>query len=54
MKWGNFIENFPYMLPVKCFLIWPHCFRGEDFLEIDPPETRIAFVNRSGQNEHYL
>jgi hypothetical protein len=21
---------------------WPDGFRGEDFLEIDPPETRIA------------
>jgi hypothetical protein len=32
----------PYMLPTKFRFIWPDGFRGEDFLEIDPPETRIA------------
>ena len=30
------------MLPVKFAYIWPNGFRG-DFLEIDQPETRIAY-----------
>jgi hypothetical protein len=32
-----------HMLPTKFWLIWPSGFRGEDFLEIDQPETRIAY-----------
>jgi hypothetical protein len=44
------------MLPAKCCFIWPNGYKGEDFLDIDQPETRIAwmtamFVNRSAQNE---
>ena len=32
------------MLPTKKFrLIWLSGFRGEDFIEIDQPETRIAY-----------
>jgi hypothetical protein len=43
------------MLPTKFRFIWPSGFRGEDFLEINQSETRIAymvamFVNGSGQN----
>ena len=30
------------MLPVQFRFIWLSSFRGEDFLEIDQPETRIA------------
>jgi hypothetical protein len=30
------------MLPTKFWFIWPSGFRGEDFLEIDQSETRIA------------
>ena len=45
------------MLPTKFRFIWLGSFRGEDFLDIDQSETRIAwavvamFVNRSGRNE---
>jgi hypothetical protein len=30
------------MLPTKFRFIWPNGFRGEDFLEINHSETRIA------------
>jgi hypothetical protein len=30
------------MLPTKFQFIWPSGFRGEDFIEIDPSETRIT------------
>ena len=30
------------MLTTKCWFIWPSGFRGEDILEIDQSETRIA------------
>jgi len=30
------------MLHTKFQFIWPNGFRGEDFLEIDQSETRIA------------
>ena len=30
------------MLPIKFRFIWLLSFSGEDFLEIDQPETRIA------------
>jgi hypothetical protein len=30
------------MLPTKFRFIWPSGFRGEDFLEINQSETRIA------------
>jgi len=30
MKWANFIEDLPRMLPTKCWFIWPSGFRGED------------------------
>jgi hypothetical protein len=37
------------MLPTKFWFIWPSGVRGEDFLEINQSETRIAcgtvFVN---------
>ena len=49
------------MLPTKFRFIWSSGFRGEDFLEINQSETRIAyggemsmFVNGSGQNEQSL
>ena len=41
-KWTIFIEDLPYMLPTKFQFIWQSGFRGEDFLEIDQSETRIA------------
>ena len=31
------------MLPVKCCFVWPNGFKGEDLLEIEQPETRIAY-----------
>jgi hypothetical protein len=30
------------MLPTKIQIIWPSGFKGEEFLEIDQSETRIA------------
>ena len=30
------------MLPTNFRIIWPCCFTGEDVLEIDQSETRIA------------
>jgi hypothetical protein len=41
-KWAKFIEDLPQMLPTKLRFIWPSDFRGEDFLEINQSETRIA------------
>ena len=37
-----FIEDIPRMLPTKFQFIWQSGFRGDDFLEIDQSETRIA------------
>ena len=46
------------MLPIKLRFIWAIDVRGEDFLEINQSETRIAcgtvFVNELGQNEQSL
>jgi hypothetical protein len=43
------------MFPTKFRLILPGDFRGEDFLEINQSETRMAmFVNGSGRNEQSL
>jgi hypothetical protein len=36
------------MLPTKIWFIWPSGFRGEDFLEINQSETRIACGNLVG------
>jgi hypothetical protein len=41
-KWAIFIEDLPRMLPTKFRFIWPSGFRGEDLLEINQSETRIA------------
>ena len=38
----SLIEDLPRMLPTKFQFIWPSGFRGEDFLEINQSETRIA------------
>ena len=32
------------MFPGKCCFIWPNGYKGEFFLEIDQPETRIAWL----------
>jgi hypothetical protein len=37
-----FIEDLPYMLPIKFRFIWPSGFREEDFLEINQSETIIV------------
>jgi hypothetical protein len=37
-----FIEDLPRMLLTKFRFIWQSGFRGEDFLEINQSETRIA------------
>ena len=42
MKWEIFIEDLPRLLPTKFWFIWPGSFRGEDFLEINQSETRMA------------
>ena len=46
------------MLPTKFRFIWPSGFRGEDFLEINQSETRMAcgghVCNGSGRNEQSL
>jgi hypothetical protein len=46
------------MLPTKFRFIWPSGYRGEDSLEINQSETRIAcggtFVNGSGRNDQSL
>ena len=39
---ANFIEDLPKMLPAKFRFIWPSSYRGEDSLEINQSETRIA------------
>jgi hypothetical protein len=36
------IEDIPRMLPTKFRFIWPSGFRGEDSLEINQSETKIA------------
>jgi hypothetical protein len=41
-KWAIFIEDLPRMLPTKFWFIWPGGFRGEDFLEINQSEIRMA------------
>jgi hypothetical protein len=41
-KLAIFIKDFPRMLPTKFRFIWPSGFRGDDFLEINQSETRIA------------
>ena len=46
------------MFSTKFGFLWICGFRGEDFVEIDQPETRIAygamFVNGSERNEQYI
>jgi hypothetical protein len=42
MKRAIFIEDLPYMLSTKFQLIPESGFRGEDFLEINQSETRMA------------
>ena len=37
-----FIEDLPRILPNELRFIWPSDFRGDDFLEINQSETRIA------------
>jgi hypothetical protein len=41
-KLALFIEDLPLILPTKFRFIWPSGSRGEDFLEINQSETRIA------------
>ena len=40
-KWAIFIEDLG-MFPIKFRFIWPSSYRGEDSLEINQSETRIA------------
>jgi hypothetical protein len=37
------IEDFTMMLPTKFQFIWESSFRGEDLLEINQSETRMAY-----------
>jgi hypothetical protein len=41
-KLAIFIKDLPRMLPTKFRFIWPSGFRGDNFLEINQSETRIA------------
>jgi hypothetical protein len=41
-KLAIFIEDLPRMLPTKFQFIWPSGYRGEDSLEINQSEKRIA------------
>jgi hypothetical protein len=41
-KWAISIDDLPRMLPTKFQFIWPSGYRGEDSLEINQSETRIA------------
>ena len=41
-RWAIFIEVLPRMLPMKFRLIRQRGFRGEDFLEINQSEAKIA------------
>ena len=36
------------MLPSKFLFLWPSSFRGEEFLEIDQPETRSVYGGHVG------
>jgi hypothetical protein len=38
----SFVTALPNMLPTKFRFIWQSSFRGDDFLEINQSETRIA------------
>jgi hypothetical protein len=42
------------MLPTKFRFIWLGSFRGEDFLDIDQSETRIACGGQLGQDCQHL
>jgi hypothetical protein len=41
-KLAIFIKDLPMMLPTTFRFIWPRGYRGEDLLEINQSETRIA------------
>jgi hypothetical protein len=41
-KCAIIIDDLPMMRPTKFRFIWPSGFRGDDFLEINQSETRIA------------
>ena len=41
-KLATLIEDLPRMLPTKFRFIWPIDFRGDNFLEINQSETRMA------------
>jgi hypothetical protein len=41
-KLAYFMKDLPYMLPTMLRFIWLSGFRGEDILEINQSETRIA------------
>ena len=43
IKWAVVIEDLPRLAPTKFQFIWPSSFRGEEFLEINQSETRIAY-----------
>jgi hypothetical protein len=41
-KCATLIDDLTSMLPTKFRFIWQSDFRGDDFLEINQSETRIA------------
>jgi len=58
MKLAIIIADLPQMLPTKLRFIWLSSFRGEDFLVINHPETKLLiaamFINGLGRNEQSL
>jgi hypothetical protein len=57
-KWVLFIEDRPYMLPIKLQIIWTSGFRGEEFFRSanQKQESPVVamFVNGLGRNEQSL
>jgi hypothetical protein len=41
-KLAIYVKDYPRMHPTKFRFIWPSGFRGDDFLDINQSETRIA------------
>ena len=41
-KYGNSVQDLPYLIPTKQQFIVPPSFRGNDFLNFSQSETRIS------------
>jgi hypothetical protein len=51
-KWATFIEDF-HRCVIACFCSFGQAVLEEKFLEIDQPETRIAYADRNAKNNLY-